>query len=107
MTVSDQELAKAIRPFVARAFDGFDIDDVDVKSSKDHDGDPVLGVRIRLKPTDRRYAPDTTFSLASDIVNLLNQTGDARFPLIEVYYAAHDTEEDFYPQKSVRRASRK
>jgi len=107
MTISDDELQKAIAPLVGRAFHGFGIEDVEVRSRKDHDGDPVLGVLVRLKPTTDRYPPDTTFSLANDVINLLNTNGDDRFPLIEVYYASEDVEQDFYPQKGARRALRK
>lgn len=107
MLSSDAELSALIRPLVKNAFEGFDLDQIEVRSDEDHDGDPVVRVEVRLKTSERRYPPDVTFRLASDIVGALNEAGDSRFPLIGVYYASDEPNEDFYPEVKAKRASRR
>lgn len=106
MTVTDKELYSKIEPLVHQAFAGFGIAGVEVKSDLDHDGDPIVSVIVRLKSAEKKYPPEVSFLLAREVLRVLNELGDTRFPIVGVYYPSDEPTENLYPERRERRTRR-
>ena len=101
--MNDTELSRLLEPLVRREFAGHGLDRVEIRSASDHDGDPIVDVRITLTATNERLDPKITFRLARELLSALSQSGDQRFPVVRVFYPSDQSEENFYPDVKPRR----
>jgi hypothetical protein len=104
--MNDTNLSDLLMPLVHRAFAGLAVDQIEIRNAADHDGDPIVDVRITLAATDKRLDPDIKFGLTREMLAELNRAGDGRFPIVRILYPSDQPEENFYPEtKSRRKAS--
>lgn len=106
MILDDKDLHAKIEPLAIHAFSGFDVAGIDVKSELDHDGDPIVRVTVSLQSAVKKYPPDVSFRFTRDVIGVLNELGDPRFPMVGIHYPNDEPAEDLYPERSIKRARR-
>jgi hypothetical protein len=102
--MKDTELNELLSPLVRRVFDGSDLRAFSIASGRNYDDEPVINIEVNLGDPNR--PPDLTAraDLTREILAVLGEHQDERFPLIIVRFPSDEPDENFYPDRRARRA---
>ena len=81
-----QELDGAIRKLLSERLSRYGYLTADIGAGLDRDGDPVLTIDAHYRLSQLPIDPDVTFELLTDLVGLVHEHGEERFPHIRHHY---------------------
>jgi hypothetical protein len=82
-TMTDDDVNRLLEPVLRDVIGPDAFDRSEVESGHDHDGDPVLFVRVFYRP---KAEPRSLTEIVLAALNALNKAGESRFPHIRPVY---------------------
>jgi len=102
----DNMTRKIVEPILRRALEPMGLGDLELSSSVDHDGDPIILVIAKYRPDAPKFQPRVFLDAVAEAMAELSRNGDERFVLVRNIFSDGEPAIDDFDRATKRRRAK-